>query len=199
MATKKSTYDISNRYASAYLSLVEKADLDKADQELAQIEDWLRESKDFQSLVRNNALKREDQKKVVLALADRAGFSKQTRNLLGLMAQNRRLPVLGELLAHARARIVTLKGETLAHVTAAMALNEAQMQKLTTNLSEHFKANITVIQTVDPSLIGGLTIHVGSVLIDHSIISKLDRLERELSSPQPVSYSKPLTSKRGVA
>jgi F-type H+-transporting ATPase subunit delta len=199
MATKKSTYDISSRYASAYLSLIAKADFDKADQELAQIESWLSESKDFQSLITSNAVKRDDQKKVVLALADKAEFSKPTRHLLGLLAQNRRLAILPDLLAHARARIISLKGETMAHVTSAIALSDAQTQKLTTQLSDHFKTNIKIVQKIDPSLIGGLTIQVGSTLIDHSIVSKLDRLERELSSPNPALSLHPSTSKRGVA
>ena len=98
-------------------------------------------------------------------------------NTLGLMAANRRLFVLPQLLSALTAMIAEEKGEVTADVTAATDLTAAQSKKLAASLKASVGKDVKLNVSVDESLIGGLIVKVGSKMIDTSIRSKLASLQ----------------------
>jgi len=96
---------------------------------------------------------------------------------LGLMAKNRRLFVLPELVAQVKGLIAAHRGEVTAEVTAATTLTEAQTTALAEKLKASVGKDVKIDVTVDESLIGGLVVKVGSRMIDTSIRSKLSALQ----------------------
>ena len=114
------------------------------------------------------------------ALARAMKLSGTVANTLGLMASNRRLFVLPQLLAALRAMIADEKGEVTAEVTSAAALTKAQADKLAKTLKASVGKTVKLNTTVDESLIGGLVVKVGSKMIDTSIRSKLASLQNAM-------------------
>jgi len=101
-------------------------------------------------------------------------------NTLGLMAQNRRLFVLPQLVSTIKGMIADEKGEVTAEVTSAKKLTKAQSDKLAKTLKASVGKDVKVNVSVDESLIGGLIVKVGSTMIDSSIKSKLSNLQNAM-------------------
>jgi F-type H+-transporting ATPase subunit delta len=97
-----------------------------------------------------------------------------------LLAQNRRLFVLPQLVDALNAMLADERGEVTADVTSAKALTKTQSDKLAKTLSAQFGKDVTINATVDESLIGGLIVKVGSKMIDTSIASKLSSLQNAM-------------------
>ena len=111
------------------------------------------------------------------ALLDKAGASDLTRNFVGLVARNRRLFVLPEMIDAYLATLAARRGEVTADVTAAAKLSEGQMTALAEALRKVVGAKVSIDLSVDPALIGGLVVKVGSRLFDSSLRTKLQKLE----------------------
>ncbi len=107
-------------------------------------------------------------------------LSPMMANTLALMAQKRRLFVLPQLVQTLRDIIAADKGEVTADVTSAKALTKTQADKLAASLKKSTGKTVTLHQTVDETLIGGLIVKVGSKMIDTSIRSKLNSLQNAM-------------------
>jgi F-type H+-transporting ATPase subunit delta len=101
-------------------------------------------------------------------------------NTLALMASNRRLFTLPQLISALRDRIAEEKGEVTAEVVSAKALTKTQADKLAKTLKAQIGKTVKINATVDESLIGGLIVKVGSKMIDTSIASKLSALQNTM-------------------
>lgn len=172
------TKGIADRYAAALYGLAdERKALDQVAEELRAVQAMLTESEDFRRLVSSPILSREDQKKGLAAIAEKAGLSDLTSNFLGLVAQNRRLFALRDMIAAYLQRLAAARGEVSAEVVSAKTLTAAQTSALQAALKQVVGKDVAVEAKVDPAILGGLIVKVGSRMVDSSVRSKLQRLQ----------------------
>jgi F-type H+-transporting ATPase subunit delta len=173
------TTGVAGRYASALFELADNARaLDQVAQDLDTFKTLLAESAELTRLIASPVIGRDLQGKALLAVLDAAGIQGLTRNFIGTVAANgraRELPAMAQAFLSELAR---RRGETSAVVTSAVALTEQQMQQLSDALRGVLGgAKVSIDAHVDPDILGGLVVKVGSRLFDSSIRSKLQRLQ----------------------
>jgi F-type H+-transporting ATPase subunit delta len=168
---------IADRYSAALFALAEeKAALEAVETDLKALKAMLAESADLKRLVSSPVLTRRDQGNAIVALATKAGWSEITRNLLGLLAKNRRLFTISGVIDAFLARLAAQRGEVTAEVATAKALTAAQKKSLAAALKKAVGKDVALDVTVDPSLLGGLVAKVGSKMVDASLKTKLQQL-----------------------
>lgn len=179
--TASTASGVAGRYALAVFDLVKEANGVKAlEADVAALESALNDSADFRAMISSPVYTREEQAAASAAIAKNMKLSGILANTLGLMASNRRLFVLPQLLATLRAMIAEEKGEMTAEVTSASELTAAQAKKLAATLKSSVGKDVKLNVSVDESLIGGLIVKVGSKMIDTSIRSKLASLQNSM-------------------
>ncbi|MBM3597789.1 MAG: F0F1 ATP synthase subunit delta [Alphaproteobacteria bacterium] len=167
---------LAERYAAALYELAEaEKSLDAVADDLRRLRDLIGESTDLARLIRSPVLSRADQVKAITAVLAKA--NELTRCFVGTVAQNRRLFALGAMIKAYLAELAGRRGEIAAEVTSARKLSDAQVSAVTDNLRKVVGAKISVDLKVDPALIGGLVVRVGSRMVDSSIRTKLQRLQ----------------------
>ncbi|MBS0563024.1 MAG: F0F1 ATP synthase subunit delta [Proteobacteria bacterium] len=179
--TASTASGIAERYALAVFDLVKEANGVKTlEADVAALQGALAESPDLRALIASPVYSRDDQGRAVAAVAAKMKLSGILVNTLALMASNRRLFVLPQLLSALRGMIADEKGEVTADVTAAAELTKAQAAKLAASLKASIGKAVNLNVAVDESLIGGLIVKVGSKMIDTSIRSKLASLQNSM-------------------
>ena len=172
---------IARRYATALFDLADEAKALKAlESDIAALEDALAQSPELGRVIASPIHTRADQGRAMAALGEKLGLSQTMRGGLGLMAQNRRLFALPQVLANLRHMIAEAKGELSADVTSATVLTKAQADALAKALKAKLGKTVKLNVAVDESLIGGLVVKVGSKMIDTSIRSKLAALQNSM-------------------
>ena len=172
---------IAQRYATAVFELAKEGKKLKAvEGDLDALEAALADSADFRNLITSPVYTRDEQGAGVGAIAKQMKLSPTVANVLGLMAQKRRLFALPQLVSALRAAIAEDKGEVTAEVTAAKAMTKAQQDKLAKSLKASIGKDVKVNVAVDEDLIGGLVVKVGSRMIDTSIKAKLYALQNSM-------------------
>jgi F-type H+-transporting ATPase subunit delta len=172
---------LAGRYATALFELADEAKaLDSVAGDLARIRGLIEGSPDMARFVRSPVFSRDEQGRAIAAVLDRLGVSPLTRNFMGLLAQKRRLFAFLGIAAAFDTLVAARKGETAAAVVSAKPLSPAQRAALQAALKSSIKREIRMTESVDPSLLGGLIVKVGSRQIDSSLKSKLARLERAM-------------------
>ncbi len=168
---------LAERYAAALFDLADaRHALDAIAGDLRELRAMLHESGDLARLLRSPVLSREEQGTAIAALAERAGLSALTRDFLGVVARNRRLFAVPAMIEAYLKKLAERRGEVTAEVTVAQPLNEARQAALTEQLRRALGARVSVDIRVDPALLGGMIVKVGSRLIDASLSSRLQRL-----------------------
>ena len=169
---------LAGRYATA---LFELADQDKAlDQvagDLRALSSLIEESADLRRLIRSPVLSRDAQAAAMKAILERTDFAAITRNFVGLVARNRRLFALPGMIAGYLQLLAERRGEIRAEVTAAQEMSAAQVAAINDQLKRAVGSKVAVDIRVDPAIIGGLVVKVGSRMVDGSLRSKLQRLQ----------------------
>jgi F-type H+-transporting ATPase subunit delta len=169
---------LATRYATALFDLAKGEDaLDAVAGDLAQVERLLAESAELRAALRSPLLTRGQQESAVTAVADRAGVRPLTSRFLGVLAQNRRLFVLPQIIRAFRAMLATARGEVTAEVASATPLDEAQLETLKESVSRHVGKAVSLTAEVDPSLMAGIVVRIGSRMIDASLKTRLQQLE----------------------
>ena len=177
-AASASASGLAGRYTVALFELAnEEGALDAVGQDLQAVRALVGESADLRRLIRSPVLTREQQGQALAVIGERAGFYPLTRKFLGTLAQQRRLFALPEVAVAYEAMLAAHKGELAAEVTSAVALTDAQLQSVSRQLTGVLGQSVTLDARVDPALLGGLVVRVGSRMIDASIRTKLHRLE----------------------
>ena len=172
---------IASRYATAVFELAKESKKLKAlEGDVGALEAALADSADFRALVNSPVYTRDEMEGAIAALAKTMKLSPVVGNTLALMAQNRRLFVLPQLVASLNAMLAEEKGEVTADVVSAKALTKAQSDKLAKTLKAQVGKTVTINATVDEDLIGGLVVKVGSKMIDTSVRSKLNALQNSM-------------------
>ncbi len=166
------------RYALALLELADERDrLDPVADDLRGLRAAIAESEDLRRLIRSPVFTRAQKGRAMTAILDQAGVGELTRRFVLLVARNRRLFALDSMIGAYLAELARRRGEITAQVTSATALDDEQQRALVETLRNEVGAKVQVELEVDPSLIGGLIVRVGSRMIDNSIRSKLQRLQ----------------------
>lgn len=168
---------LAGRYATALFGLArDQKQIDTVSQSLARLRSALRDSADFATLTTSPLIGREEGLKATLGAADAMGVDPLTRNFLGVLAKGRRLGILGNVIRDFMRLAAHARGETTAEVTSAHPLNDEQVAALKAKLKASIGRDVTVDLRVDPTILGGLVVRVGSRMIDSSIKTKLDNL-----------------------
>jgi F-type H+-transporting ATPase subunit delta len=174
---------LAERYAAALFDLAdERRILDEVASDLLQLRAMMQASPDLLRLIRSPILSRDEQSKGIGALAERAGLSPLVRDFLAVVARNRRLFAAPAMIEAFLAELARRRGEVTAEVTAAQPLSEAQLAALNEQLQRSSGSRVSVDVRVDPALIGGLVVKLGSRMVDGSIRSKLQRLQLAMKS-----------------
>ena len=168
---------LAGRYATALFELAEaQKSLDTVAEDLAQLARLIEESGDFARLLRSPVISREDQQRAMAAVLDKAGMSELTHRFIGVVAQHRRLFALPRIIRAYRALLAQRRGEVTAEVVSAKVLSDDQLRDLTDALKGVAGTRVSVEARVDPGLLGGLVVKVGSRMIDDSLRTKLENL-----------------------
>ena len=168
---------LSGRYAAALFDLaVETKTIDAVEQSLLKVRQALVESDGFANLAASPLINRDAATKAVAAAADVMALDPTTKNFLGVLAQNRRLSKLSAIIADYRALAARHRGEVTAQVASAHPLTDDQVRELKQALRSRVGRDVSLDLNVDPSLLGGLIVKIGSQMIDSSIKTRLNTL-----------------------
>jgi F-type H+-transporting ATPase subunit delta len=170
--------EVGGRYALALFGLaVETGVVDQVRADLNGLSAMIGESADLRRALASPAISSEDKGKALDALAKQAGFQAVTLKFLGFLAQNRRAAALAAVIASFRKLDDKRRGVVAAQVTTAVALTDAQRQRLAAALSQALGKAPEITTAVDPSILGGVKVRVGSRLYDASLKTRLDSLK----------------------
>ena len=181
--SSKSTFSssTSNSYATALYELSkESSDLPNVENGMKNLKKLLVESNDFKEMVLSPTVPKDEKKNVMFAISDQNNFSKNLKNFLGFLAIKNRLFFLNKITESFLNLVSNSKGEQKATVTSSKKLSPEEEKKIQIELSESFKSKINIEYKYDPSLIAGLIIQIGSVMVDTSIKTKLKKLEKNM-------------------
>ncbi len=168
---------LAGRYASALFDLAaEHGSVTAVESDLDKLHAALAESGDLRNATTNPQLSRAAQGAAVGAVAKVLGLSDLTTRFLGVLAQNRRLADLPGMIRAFRAIAAAQRGEVTAEVTSARALTDAQLEQLKHKLTAREGRTVKIQTSVDPDLLGGLVVTIGSKRIDGSIRTRLNSL-----------------------
>jgi F-type H+-transporting ATPase subunit delta len=172
---------VAGRYATALFELaLEAKALDKVENDLNRFGEALDAFEDLTRLVKSPVFTAEEQGKALAAILDKLKIEGLTKNFLLLVAKNRRLFATPDMLRAFRAMLARHRGETSAMVTAASKLTEGQVTALKQALKAALGKDVMLEERVDPSLLGGLVVKVGSRMVDTSLRTKLQSLKHAM-------------------
>lgn len=169
------------RYATALVDLaVDAGSIPQIEKDMADLAAMLAASGDLRSLIRSPLVSAGAQQSAMTAIADKAGLSVLTKNFLLTLAHNRRLKDLDMMIKAVNDNIAARRGQIRAKVEAASELSSSQKKALEDQISKTIGHPVAVDASINASLIGGMTITLGSLMIDDSIKSKLERMGRAM-------------------
>lgn len=176
-SSRFSAAGLAGRYATALFDLAGAEDgLDSVAGDLKMLGAMLDDSADFKRMIRSPVIDRATQGRAVQAVAQKAGLGALTIKFLGVLANNRRLFALGDVVAAYLKILADSRGEATAEVMSAKPLSSAQLQAVTDALKTAVGTKVAVETRVDPGLLGGLIVKMGSKMVDSSLRSKLQQL-----------------------
>ncbi len=169
---------VARRYAAALLDLSEESGaIADVERDLGTFEALLAESPDLVRLVKSPVFSAEEQASALSALLKKAGINGLAANFILLVAHNRRLFVLPDMIRAFRTLLSDKRGEATAEVVTAAPLSDKHATALKEALAEVAGKTVNISAKVDPSLIGGLVVRLGSRMIDTSLRSRLNSLK----------------------
>jgi F-type H+-transporting ATPase subunit delta len=168
---------LAGRYAFALFSLArDERQIDAVGRSLDALASALADSREFAELIASPLVSREDADKAFAALAPKLGLDPITTKFLGVLARNGRKSALRPIIRAFKRIAAEHRGEINAEVTSAHPLKDDQLQALKTQLKGRAGRDVTIDAQVDPNILGGIVIKLGSEMIDASIRTKLNRL-----------------------
>ena len=172
---------LAGRYASALFDLArDQRQIESVSNSLDALGQALLDSKDFNELVASPLVSREEAGQAFAALAPQLGLDPITTNFIGVLARNGRKSELRAVIRAFRRLAAENRGEATADVVTARPLNDDQLAQLRQQLRARAGRDVTIDATVDPSLLGGIIVKLGSQQIDASIRTKLNRLAQAM-------------------
>lgn len=169
---------MAGRYATALFDYaLEERALDAVKGDLDRFEALLDESPDLTRLVRSPVFSTEDRSRALAAILDKAGIAGIAAKFLQVITANRRLFAVRDILRAFRAMVARHKGEVTAQVTVAEQPSEQQLAEITSALKGVTGKDVQIALTVDPAIIGGLVVKIGSRMLDSSLRTKLNSIK----------------------
>jgi F-type H+-transporting ATPase subunit delta len=169
---------MAGRYATALFELaLESKTIDKVKGDLDRFDALLGESPDLLRLVRSPVFTADEQAKALTAVLAKAGITGIAANFILFVARKRRLFAIRQMVAAYRALVARHKGEVTAQVTVAQQLSDTHLSALKDALKSVTKQDVQVDLKVDPAIIGGLVVKVGSRMVDSSLRTKLNSIK----------------------
>ena len=170
---------LAGRYAGALYALAEDAGkVDAVVADLTGLADILASNDEMKMLVGSPAISWSDQTKAMTAILEKGGADALTVKFVGTVASNGRLHALSRIISAFLAEHARRRGEISAEVISAIELDDkrrSRVEKAVAKLAGSDRLSLSM--RVDPALIGGLVIRIGSRMIDTSVRTKLNRLE----------------------
>lgn len=168
---------LSGRYATALFELARDASaIDTVESSLGRVRDALDQSDDFATLTTSPLVSRADAARAIAATADALDVDPTTRSFLGVLAQNRRLAALPQIIRAFRGLAARHRGKMTAEVASAHPLDPGQVDQIREQLRHRVGREVSIDLSVDPALLGGLVVRIGSQMIDSSIRTRLNTL-----------------------
>lgn len=172
---------VAQRYAKALIEAAQDAKaLDAVEKDAQELLAMLADSVDLQTLVSSPVYKGEAQLNAMLEIAKKAKFNKITTNFMGVLAQNGRLDVIGDVLGAFAAKLADMQGKVNASVEVAQDLTKTQITALEKALSKSVGKEVAVNVSVNQDLLGGMVVTVGSKMFDSSVKRKLEMLQAKM-------------------
>lgn len=172
---------VAERYASSLFDLAAQSNaIAQVERDLDRFEALLNGSEDLKRLIKSPVFSADDQLKAISAVADKAKISGLVGNFLRVVAKNRRLFAVPGMINAFRRIAAENRGEIAAEVTSAHVLTPAQETELKAALKSVAGKDVSIAVTVDPSLLGGIIVKMGSKQIDTSLKTKLNSLKLAL-------------------
>ncbi len=172
---------VAERYAQSLFELArDEGSLETTERELVQFQSLIEDNADFRRLVESPAFTSEDQLRAISAVVDATAPSALVGNFLKVVAGNRRLFALPAIIRGVRQMAAAHRGEVEAEVVSAHPLNDEQRRELADALGAYTHKTVTMRESVDPSLLGGLVVRIGSRQVDTSLRTKLSSLKLAL-------------------
>lgn len=169
---------VCQRYANALIQEAEKAKkLDKVEKDLKDLWAMIESSEDLVTVIRSPLLSQEILSNAIFALAKKAKLQDVTTNFLGVLIQNRRLNALEKIIVSFGEALAKKRGEMSVDVQVAQDLTAKQKKDLESALSKALGGDVAVNARVEPSILGGMIVTVGSQMIDNSVARKIERLK----------------------
>ncbi|MDB5363159.1 MAG: atpH [Rhodospirillales bacterium] len=169
---------LAGRYATALFDLADQQQaLDAIAADLIKLRQMIEESPELARLIRSPVMSRDVQARAMATLAEKAELGTTVRNFVGVVARNRRLFALTGIIKGFLGLLAVRRGEVTAEVTAAQALTTGQLTAINEQLNRAIGSKVAVDVRVDPAIIGGLVVKVGSRMVDGSLRTKLTRLQ----------------------
>lgn len=169
------TAGLAGRYASALFNLAQESnEIDQVQNSLSLLTKALNESTDLKALVSSPVVSRQQAGEAIAAVAQSLDLDSITTKFLGVLAENRRLADLEAMIGAFRAIVAGHRSEITAAVTSAHPLSADQLADLAANLKNRVGRDVQIATTVDPAILGGLVVQLGSQLIDGSIRTRLN-------------------------
>ena len=176
--TDQTVSGVPGRYASALFELAtEEKATEEVSRQLSTFQSAIDQSEDLSRLVRSPVFSSEDQVSALGAVAGQLGITGTTLNFLKLVAKNRRLSVIPDMIKAFATLLAASKGEVAGEVTSAEPLSATQLADLKAALKSALGRDVALTTRVDSSLLGGLIVKVGSRMMDNSLKTKLQTLK----------------------
>ena len=180
-AEDPSVSGVSGRYATALFELArDEKSIDAVKADLDRFDALLGDSADLKRLVRSPVFSADTQLKALIAVLDRAGITGIAANFLKVLTRNRRLFAITDVIRAFRALVAKFKGEASADVTVAERLSDRNLDALKTALKTVTGKDVALNVAVDPSIIGGLVVKLGSRMVDSSLRTKLNSIKHAM-------------------
>jgi F-type H+-transporting ATPase subunit delta len=180
-AEDPSVSGVSGRYATALFELArDEKSIDAVRADLDKFDAMLSESADLKRLVRSPVFAADAQLKALSAVLDKAGITGVSANFLKVLTNNRRLFAVADVIRAFRALVARFKGEASAEVTVAEPLSDKNLDALKAALKQVSGKDVTLNVKVDPSIIGGLVVKLGSRMVDSSLRTKLNSIKHAM-------------------
>jgi F-type H+-transporting ATPase subunit delta len=172
---------LAGRYASALFDLArDQRQIESVARSLEALNQALVDSRDFNELVTSPLVSREEAGKALAALAPDLGLDPITTKFVGVLARNGRKNQLRAVIRAFRRLAAEHRGETTADVITARPLNDDQLAQLRQQLRTRAGREVNIDAQVDPAILGGIIVKLGSQQIDASIRTKLNRLAQAM-------------------
>ena len=181
MTSKNITFSSKNSYSQALFELAsENNSTDVIEEQVFSLLTMINKNLDFKSLIKDPTIKIDDQLLVIKKISKQFNFNNLLEKFLCFIISKRRFFYVEKILKDFVLICSSARGEIEAELLAAKSLNQNEINKIKEELTNNFGSNIKLNYKYDPSLIGGLVIKVGSIMIDTSVKNKLQQLEKKM-------------------